>query len=597
MLRSVGLLLLLVVAVGCVKATTALEVNVKLSESVFANSQMVRLIVSASDGTAFPAEAEPITLRKGMTIRNTDIDGDGAIDVVIDFTPDAALYQNNRFRLTPRQLIKPLQVSLRVDVLDGFTNPIARLGGHDPAGERVDATIRPGQVTKVKDLEPACITDCSTSTVKHTSMDATTVTFMGDALGAMAAGNLTGAMPRRADLAVASAHDDHPMAQMTDPPVHNAGLVRVFFGGATLSASPDVTVLGAEAGGQLGAAVTIGDVDGDGTDDLVIGSPGASNTRGAVYVLYGASTWPTKIDLASPPPNLATVVGALPGDRLGEALATVDVDGDGHREVLAAAPGAATVYVLTAAVLPRGKKGDLKAAGSLSGGTGTELGRTIKTRDTTVLISAPLAQDADGNVAGAVYVVDGTTLGAAGLDVDMYPRIVGQGGGFGQEMTVVDLDGGKPSVAVASPEDGLGTVWLFRLDALAAGDNLTSDAKRTLRALAPASRLGAALGWLPQPLGEALVLGAPSTIPADGMTMGPGAVFIVRAPTLQSFPTMRLDADGKPAASAIAGDRNGDAFGALMLVDDFTQDGLPDLVVAAPQSNGKIIYLFKGPLL
>jgi hypothetical protein len=161
-------------------------------------------------------------------------------------------------------------------------------------------------------------------------------------------------------------------------------------------------------------------------------------------------------------------------------------------------------------------------------------------------------------------------------------------------MTFADVDGtGKLSLAVGAPEDGGGIVSLFPLDSLSAGDTAVSAANRSLRTSPPASQLGSSLGWLKQPLGEALVLGAPSLLPKDAP--GSGAAFIVGAPTLGVLPIMKLQSDGQPAASTIAGDRTGAAFGSHLIIDDFTQDGIDDLVIAAAAE--KTVYLFQGPLL
>src|SRR5678816_1861172 len=134
---------------GCTTATTALELNVRMDESVVKNAAKVRLVVSAADSTMFPMVSAGSEVRPEVRVRNFDLDGDGQVDIVIEFSPKYAFARENRFRIAPGHLSKPLAVGLRVDVLDAFENHIARLGGPDATQQRVSATLLPGQVTQV----------------------------------------------------------------------------------------------------------------------------------------------------------------------------------------------------------------------------------------------------------------------------------------------------------------------------------------------------------------------------------------------------------------------------------------------------------------
>ncbi|MCY2973176.1 MAG: Ig-like domain-containing protein, partial [Planctomycetota bacterium] len=131
-----------------------------------------------------------------------------------------------------------------------------------------------------------------------------------------------------------------------------AGESYVIFGAAILPATIDlailgsagITIFGADAGDGSGFPVrNAGDVNGDGFGDLVFGaaeSDGAANgipNAGESYVIFGAASLPTIIDLANLGTAGITIFGIDPDDLSGIWVGSAgDVNGDGFDDLVIA---------------------------------------------------------------------------------------------------------------------------------------------------------------------------------------------------------------------------------------------------------------------
>jgi FG-GAP repeat protein len=114
------------------------------------------------------------------------------------------------------------------------------------------------------------------------------------------------------------------------------GQAFIFYGGPSLDPTPDLQLIGESTGSStwFGASVaSVGDVNGDGFDDVMVGSPMYRNGVGDVgraYVYYGGHA------PDATPDRMFT--GAASGDQLGSVVGSAgDVNGDGFPDVLAVA--------------------------------------------------------------------------------------------------------------------------------------------------------------------------------------------------------------------------------------------------------------------
>ena len=362
-----------------------------------------------------------------------------------------------------------------------------------------------------------------------------------------------------------------------------AGAAYVVFGAADWSETPvleDGDLDGSNGFRLIGGGTTAwtgqsvagaGDFDGDGYDDIVIGSPradlGTKTDAGVAYVVFGKTQWTgtPSIDLGSlSGGGVLRLDGSRAGDQAGSAVAGAgDVNGDGYDDLIVGAPGA-----------DRGARDDAGAAYVVFGGPD---------RASTPRLALAALDGSNG------FRLEGIDAGdQAGTGV----AIVGDSNGDG----LADLAVGAPGATVGGASEAGEAYLVFGAAAFPAAVGLAgldgSNGTRLYGEAAAERCTGFAVAGAGDMNGDGradVAVGAPQNHGAGAAYVVFGAVSLPAAVNL----TVLNGTNG----FAIAG-HTGEAGYTLAGAGDTNGDGIDDLIVGAPfypgyESRGAA-YLFYG---
>jgi hypothetical protein len=124
-----------------------------------------------------------------------------------------------------------------------------------------------------------------------------------------------------------------------------AGAVYVFYGVVNVKAIYDTSdanvTITATGRSYMGYGMTTGDFNGDGIDDILVGSYMVNSYRGEAYIFFGSTSWGAKVSVSTSKADVTFKGGG--GYRptsiyFGITVAAGDIDGDGYDEAIIYAP-------------------------------------------------------------------------------------------------------------------------------------------------------------------------------------------------------------------------------------------------------------------
>jgi hypothetical protein len=411
---------------------------------------------------------------------------------------------------------------------------------------------------------------------------------------------------------------------------NQAGEVYVIFGSDKIfdvrqmdlasTALPVLRISGEAANDNLGCAVSAGDMNHDGCDDLVIGAPNSSK----VFIIFGSKTISStkEIDLTASIPGVVRIYGIAPGDQFGSSTFAADINGDGFKDAIIGTPAASPLrHNASGEVIVLFGSTDISSAGNIflrespqsvlriiGGKDGDWFGVRAVGGDVNgdgfddVIIGSWFV-DARGNDSGAMYVVFGiagmTPSGV--LDISSMQTglltVAGENAGdlFGFCITPVNVDNdGFMDILVSGhgydfgSRSEPGASYVIRGSqgmALLKTVDLRQENANVIRIIGENSGDHLARGLAADLTGDGIPELVVTASDADPLVRDLGGkVFILPGPVTGLGKLIDLSSP-PPGVTSIIGGLAGDHLGNFIAAGDVNHDGSPDLIIGSHTSS------------
>ena len=388
---------------------------------------------------------------------------------------------------------------------------------------------------------------------------------------------------------------------------------------------------------RFGAALSCGDFDDDGYDDLAVGVPWDDPTAitnvvhtsqsGSVHILYGTAAglsadrnqiWHRDTDGINQ--------AAAEFDHFGSSVATGDFDGDGYDDLAVGVPGddlagrldAGSVHIVygTAAGLSadrdqvwhrdRGGINDSPAARDAFGSS-LAVGDFDGDGDDDLAVGVPHDRIGDQGSAGSVHIIYGTPDGLARFGDQIWHRARGfidgtarSGDSFGSSLATADFDGdGDDDLAVGVPLDNMrgiadaGSVQIIYGGAVGlspAGDQVWHRERSDIAEPNDDGKFGwsVASGDFDHDGVDDVVIGVPAVVATaaenEGSAERAGSIHVLYG-SVAGLSAAGNEVLHLGTAGAVGEPIFADQFGWSVGCSDFDGDGAADVAIGIPSKN------------
>ncbi|RHX86232.1 Ig-like domain-containing protein [Leptospira stimsonii] len=269
--------------------------------------------------------------------------------------------------------------------------------------------------------------------------------------------------------------------------VHSSGSAGITTNNASLSSR---TIVG-NAAEEFGKVVTMGDLNGDGYADVIVGAPAANAAAGRTYTFHSSGNLGINISFSGFASN--TINGGGAGNRFGSSLVSGDINGDGYSDLVVGAPNFNASQGILYVFLSTGNAGVTSvatgtAATTRTGGAANDLfGSTLAIGDMNgdsladIAVGAPGVNGGAGANAGRIYTYyGGAGVLTAAVNTLTNNSVIGANAKFGLSLAVADVNGdgfsdiigGAPLFDLNGAGSSVGTIRVF---VSAGGGGISTD--------------------------------------------------------------------------------------------------------------------------